>query len=77
MITDEGSRTGIGGISTRPPPRLREDVRVLRVRFDAPVVPVATDADGALAAAVPLDAGADGVLGALAAFGAAIPQTLQ
>jgi hypothetical protein len=82
MTTLEGSRAGIGGTSTSPPPRLREDVRVLRVvRFEAPadvpVVPVTTDADGLLPAPGPPGARAEGAVGGLAVFGGAIPQTLQ
>jgi hypothetical protein len=68
-------------MSTRPPPRLREEVRVLRVErlddvpavaavpIDADVEEVLPDEVGILAGGAPLDA--------LAGFGAAIPQTSQ
>jgi hypothetical protein len=68
-------------MSTRPPPRLREEVRVLRVerREDVPavaIVPVDTDAEGVLPDEVEIPGGG-APLDAVAGFGAAIPQTLQ
>jgi hypothetical protein len=81
MITLAGSRLGIGGMSTRPPPRLREEVRVLRLERveDVPVaiVPVDADAEGVLGDELGIPAGAGAPPDAVAGFGAAIPQTLQ
>jgi hypothetical protein len=69
-------------MSTRPPPRLREEVRVLRVvRLEdvpaVPTVPFDADAAGVLPDEVGILAGGGGPLEAVAGLGAAIPQTLQ
>jgi hypothetical protein len=69
-------------MSTRPPPRLREEVRVLRVEpLEAvpavAIVAVDADAEWVLPDEVGILGGGGAPLDAVAGFGAAIPQTLQ